>query len=483
MATNRSVRQLYVRLLAVPRRKLLTFANSRRFCETIAEVLDADPALKGVILTHYSSLAPATKEETEQQFAAAPRAICVATSTLEMGIDIGDIDAVVLFGVPFGIESFLQRIGRGNRRSNKTNAICLVTDGATAEREALVFATMVDLARQGRLPARRPERLYGAAAQQCLSIIQGRDGGFTRIADLTSQVAFADHLDRAAIESILAELASHELLQKHGFKNQYGADDGLWELCDQGVIWGNYPLGSQTVDVSHGRHILGSIPRTNLLRLRWGSTFRFGGNRWRIREIDSASVQVEPTTSKANGVEVTYGGGKQRGMDTFLSRRLWNVLFSLTEERSAMEHSTWARVASKLDAIRSACTVTALPWSRTATGIRYYTFGGLELNQVLVNWIAQPGAKAVDFWIEAPNKVDWESLEFDREKLLPHARAVFTPSDQQTFYQQILPTHLQTEEWLEGWLKDDDIRDTLESLSHVEQVQVSAGLLSFLDTG
>ena len=478
-ATNRAIRQLFVRLLDVPRRKLLTFANSRRLCEQIAEVLDADPALKGAVFTHYSSLAPATREATEQQFATAPRAVCVATSTLEMGIDIGDIDAVVLYGVPYGIESFLQRIGRGNRRTNKTNAICLVSDGPTAEREAMLFSAMVGLAREGRLPARRPEQLYGAVAQQCLSIIQERDGGFTRIVDLSSQVAFSDHLGRNAVEAILAELASHELIQKHGFKNQYGAKEGLWELCDQGIIWGNYPLGSQTIDLFHGQHILGSIPRANLVRLRRDNTFRFGGRRWRIREIDSASIQVEPTTSKAIGVEITYGGRGQTGLDTFTSRQLWNALFLLTEERSAMDHDTWSRVAPKLATIRSVCTVNSLPWARTPAGIRYYTFGGLELNQVLVDLVS--GANAVDTWIETPKAVNWGTLELDRQKLLPHARAVFTASDKQTYYQQMLPTLLQTDEWLESWLKDDDVNDALGALSKAELVEVQSSLLSFLD--
>ena len=481
-STNRSVRQLHVRLLDIPKRKLLIFANSRRLCEQIAELLDADPALKGVVFTHYSSIAPATREATEQQFAAAPRAVCVATSTLEMGIDIGDIDAVVLFGVPFGIESFLQRIGRGNRRSNKTNAICLVADGPTAEREALFFATMVDLARQGRLPARRPERLYGAVAQQCLSIIQEREGGFTRIADLSSQVAFADHVDRGATEAILAELASHELLQKHGFKNQYGANDGLWGLCDQRIIWGNYPLGSQTIDVSHGRHILGSIPRTNLLRLRRGITFRFGGRRWRICEIDSTSIQVEPTTSKANGIELTYGGSGHKRAWTHFSAGGSGVSYSY----SLRNNQPWSAALGRVLRPSWSCYSFGvygewLPWSRTVTGFRYYTFGGVELNQVLVSLVAQPGASAVDTWIEAPNKIDWDSLELDRQKLLPHAREAFTASDEQTFYQQMLPVNLQIEEWLEGWLKNDDINDALAALSQAGPVEVSADLLSFLD--
>lgn len=65
------------------------------------------------------------------------------------------------------MESFLQRIGRGNRRAHKTNAVCLNPDASESVGwDALRFAALVDAASKGELPRRRPYELYGAAAQQ-----------------------------------------------------------------------------------------------------------------------------------------------------------------------------------------------------------------------------------------------------------------------------------------------------------------------------
>ena len=124
------LRNLFATLMDAPRRKLLIFTNSRKSCESLASELQQVPELASLVFTHYSSLSTEFREETERRFAEAPCAICVATSTLEIGIDIGDIDAVVLTGNPPSIASLLQRIGRGNRRSDKTNVICLCQPGS-----------------------------------------------------------------------------------------------------------------------------------------------------------------------------------------------------------------------------------------------------------------------------------------------------------------------------------------------------------------
>ena len=77
-------------LLAEPR-KLLLFANSRRECDVLASVLRDGTGFRDSIYVHHSSLAAATREQVESDFASKRRAVCVATSTLELGIDIGDV--------------------------------------------------------------------------------------------------------------------------------------------------------------------------------------------------------------------------------------------------------------------------------------------------------------------------------------------------------------------------------------------------------
>ncbi len=118
--------ELVGRLTGKGTRKMLAFANKRKDCETLAEMVSDQERLMGSVFTHYSSLSKAQREEIESSFAESETALCVATSTLELGIDIGDIDDVMFCGVPATTESFLQRIGRGNRRSNETKAVCFV---------------------------------------------------------------------------------------------------------------------------------------------------------------------------------------------------------------------------------------------------------------------------------------------------------------------------------------------------------------------
>ena len=104
-------------------RKILVFVNSRRQVDAGTEHFRHE-RLPGVpIYGHHGNLSKAEREDTEERFKSDPRAVCVSTMTLEVGIDIGDVDLVVCMDPPFNLSSFLQRIGRGCRRvQGKTRA-------------------------------------------------------------------------------------------------------------------------------------------------------------------------------------------------------------------------------------------------------------------------------------------------------------------------------------------------------------------------
>ena len=106
-----------VRRLARERgwKKLLVFCNMRESVERIGN------ALIGLwhpypVVVHHGSLDRRIREEAEAGMKSAEVAACVATSTLEVGIDIGDIDLIVIAETPWSLSSLLQRTGRGNRR-------------------------------------------------------------------------------------------------------------------------------------------------------------------------------------------------------------------------------------------------------------------------------------------------------------------------------------------------------------------------------
>ena len=77
-------------------------------------------------------------------------AVCIATSTLELGIDIGDVDGVVLMGPPPSTMAFLQRIGRGNRRQQHINfwGICY---GQNAGMQLVRFLAFFELAKENQV--------------------------------------------------------------------------------------------------------------------------------------------------------------------------------------------------------------------------------------------------------------------------------------------------------------------------------------------
>src|SRR5699024_12130687 len=93
--------------------KRLVFVDSRRQAEELASMLGQ--AGVDVYLSH-SSLSAEERRRSEQAFAEARDCVIVATSTLELGIDVGDLDRMIQIGAPSTVSSFLQRLGRSEGR-------------------------------------------------------------------------------------------------------------------------------------------------------------------------------------------------------------------------------------------------------------------------------------------------------------------------------------------------------------------------------
>src|SRR5205823_12501952 len=100
-------------------KKSLVFVESRSKAEKVAHAL----AGSGVeVFIHHSSVSRSDRMLAEEQFARGQNTAIVCTSTMELGIDIGDLDHVIQVDAPSTVASFLQRIGRTGRRSDsRTN--------------------------------------------------------------------------------------------------------------------------------------------------------------------------------------------------------------------------------------------------------------------------------------------------------------------------------------------------------------------------
>ena len=128
--------------------KVLVFVDSRNRAHLLAVALARELKADGwPVLLHIGILSRSERERVETAMKTERRALCVATSTLEVGIDIGDIDVVVLADPPTSVSSMLQRLGRGNRRSER----CVVWACAADEWESGVINAVYDCAVRGEL--------------------------------------------------------------------------------------------------------------------------------------------------------------------------------------------------------------------------------------------------------------------------------------------------------------------------------------------
>jgi ATP-dependent Lhr-like helicase len=147
--------------------KTLVFVNARNDAEKLAHGLRGRPPLGDAVYVHHGSLLREERERVEAAFLSRRHALCVATTTLELGIDIGDVDRVALFGPPPDVTSFLQRIGRAGRRSGNAGVLLL----ARKPSEALRFAFLVERAAAGDLCADLWPYHPGTVYQQAASLL------------------------------------------------------------------------------------------------------------------------------------------------------------------------------------------------------------------------------------------------------------------------------------------------------------------------
>lgn len=153
--------------------KLLVFCNSRHRVDKLSLELRKLVGKTGYqVLAHHGSLGQKERELAEETARSSRKIILVATSTLEIGVDIGDIDVVVLDAPALDVSALLQRLGRGNRRSGHTRVLVCGNSAG----EFLIHKAMLESARVGRLGvASGGPRLAVAIQQVCSFIFQSRD--------------------------------------------------------------------------------------------------------------------------------------------------------------------------------------------------------------------------------------------------------------------------------------------------------------------
>ena len=370
--------------------KRLVFCDSRARTEELAALLRSE----GVpTFVSHSSLSVEERRDAERAFREGRDCVIVATSTLELGIDVGDLDRVIQIDAPATVASFLQRLGRTGRRSGaKRNCLFL----ATSPEALLQAAALVELWRQGYVePIKPPAVPYHLFAQQVLALLLQQGA----IPENRLLPALAGLIRSACLnETVCAKIVQHMLETR-----LISSDSGLLTAGDQ---------AERLYGAKHYMALLSIFDSPPLFTVFWGPKeigavhpisfhadarggpviLSLAGRSWQVGHIDwdRRTAQVTPADE--------FGKSRWLGESRPLSNRLCQAVRSVlldSEARQwwskrAKDQIGWAR--ENAPAVAPDATVVEIDPDRAR--VTWWTFAGLNANfELAASW---PGTARFD---------------------------------------------------------------------------------------
>ncbi len=296
----------------------IVFVNNRRLAERLALRLN-ELAGGEVARAHHGSLAREQRVEIEELLKAGRIPCLVATSSLELGIDMGAVDLVVQVESPKSVARGLQRVGRAGHELGATSKGRIFPKFRADLLESAVVAKAM---REGAIEETQiPRNPLDVLAQQVVAICAEEEIG---VADLHELVCgaypFAD-LSRQQLENVLDMLAGRypsdefaELRPRIVWDRTAGVVRGRQgarrlAVTNAGTIPDRGLFGVFQVDGS-GR--VGELDEEMVYEARQGQTFMLGASTWRIEEITRDRVLVSPAPGAPGAVPFWKGEGVGR---------------------------------------------------------------------------------------------------------------------------------------------------------------------------
>jgi ATP-dependent Lhr-like helicase len=316
--------RLYAELaeLICSRQSVLVFTNVRSAAEQIGlRLKELLPELADRIETHHASLDRSVRMEVEDRLKNGELRAVVCSTSLELGIDIGAVDLVVMVATPKGVSRAIQRIGRSGHSLNKSSHGVLVATNINDLVEATATAQLV---RQAVLdPVQVLEKPNDVLAQHVV--------GMAALASIAVDDAFAivrraypfRALERAEFDRVLEYLTGGgESLQRQytGLFGKIAIADGVISLAHPRVtreflVNIGTIVSEGFVSVLLGRRRLGSVEEGFIKQLQVGDLFVLGGRVVRLIDTGVQEAYVEradghlPTIPRWNAAKMPLTSG------------------------------------------------------------------------------------------------------------------------------------------------------------------------------
>ena len=284
--------EIYERMAELIRehRTTLIFVSTRKMAERLAARLTTRLG-ENEVTCHHGSLSKERRLDAEQRLKHGKLRALVATASMELGLDIGDIDLVIQVGAARSIATLLQRVGRaghGLRRTPKGRIFPLTTD------ELLEAAALLRAVRAGELDRTpQPGRPLDILAQQIVAACVAETWEEDPLFELVRRAWPYRSLDRSEFESVVAlhTQGRYALLHRDGVHGKLRATRRarITAITGGGAIPDN---ADYRVRLEPEGTLVGTLNEDFAIESNGGDVFQLGNTSWRILRVDSRGGDV-----------------------------------------------------------------------------------------------------------------------------------------------------------------------------------------------
>lgn len=297
-------------------RSVIAFVEGRRYAEKLAYYINLLGG-EDFARVHHGSLSKEQRQETEEALREGRLRLLCATSSMELGIDVGDLDRVLQVGCPHTISGTMQRLGRAGHNPSRTSVMYLFPRAAA---ECVQCGMTARLAREGQIERLNPpEGCLDVLAQHLVSMAAFRSYQVDEVMEILPRAWPFREVTKEDVKAVLGMLAGdyehksdvpvrprvlydriHERVEGDGYSRMLAVSAG-GTIPDKGLY---------TVRTEEGVRI-GEADEEFVYESRKGDRFILGAFAWRVTNIGRDTVTV--TQAPVEGARLPFWKGELKG--------------------------------------------------------------------------------------------------------------------------------------------------------------------------
>lgn len=315
-------------------RSVIAFVEGRRYAEKLAYYVNLLGG-QDFARVHHGSLSKEQRMETEQALREGRLRLLCATSSMELGIDVGEIDQVLQVGCPRTVSGTMQRLGRAGHNPSRTSIMYMFP---RTPAECVSCGMTAQLAREGYVEALNPpEGCFDVLAQHLVSMAAFREYTLEEVMDILPRAWPFRHVSKEDIKSLLEMLAGdyehkrdipvrprilydrlHERVEGDGYSRMLAVSAG-GTIPDRGLY---------TVRTEEGVK-LGEVDEEFVYETRKGDRFILGAFAWKVSHISRDTVTV--TQAPVEGARLPFWKGELKGRNKETGRLFGRMFRNLSQ--------------------------------------------------------------------------------------------------------------------------------------------------------